>query len=369
MIHYYLSLASFLILSFGCTPKTKEFDTESDEYQQDTGESDDSDGILEPTSEPTTEPEDQESVAFSEYVDPNCIDGQYADLETFPTPNIDISYDINNYNSSNYVQFIYDVLAARYPIGHYLVQGGMESEGYFSENCIDFFLYNTSSAQSVIFELSTVVHECGHFFNVNSSGWGENVYHITDTIRYTCTDGSIPSNGGGVMFSRSLIKQDEYNALYPPCSTTGGSNCDFYADTYLNGNPNDGNFESGDQGFGMLLEETVQYVNSLATGYAFHDFYGSTSITERDGILTFLWYTQRYLKMAREQYPNAYQKISQDPNWREAILTIWGRSWFYLEHTKNISVLGIHDDFIESLVTDSDLLEEIERLREIQGCQ
>ena len=65
---------------------------------------------------------------------------------------------------------------------------------------------------------------------------------------------------------------------------------------------------------------------------------------------------------------DAYQKISQDTNWREAILTIWGRAWLYLEHTKDISSLGIQDDFIETLVTDPDLLDEIERLREIQGC-
>ena len=95
-----------------------------------------------------------------------------------------------------------------------------------SLECIEFFLYDSSSPQSVISEMSTIVHECGHFFNLNMSGWGENVYFITDTQSFTCTDGSIPSNGGGVTFSRSLIKNDAYYSSYPSCENTGGSNCD-----------------------------------------------------------------------------------------------------------------------------------------------
>jgi len=311
-------------------------------------------------------PVDEPEEGFSVYVDPMCLDGQYT--EDLPNPNADITSEINSYNSSNYTDFILNTLGIRYPVGKFLVQNGLQSEGIFSENCIEFFLYDSSSPQSVISEMSTIVHECGHFFNLNMSGWGENVYFITDTQSFSCTDGSIPSNGGGVTFSRSLIKNDAYYSSYPSCEDTGGSNCDFYASTYLGGDPNDGNFDSGDQGFGMLHEETVQYVNSLATAYAFQDNYQNYSVTQRDGILTFLWYTQRYLKMAREQYPETYEKLSQDSCWRANILTTWGRAWFYLEATRNNSNLGINDDYIEELINTSELLDEIEYLRELQGC-
>ena len=117
----------------------------------------------------------------------------------------------------------------------------------------------------------------------------------------------------------------------------------------------------------MLHEETLQYIHSLASGYAFNDFYsGATS--ERDGILTFLWYTTRYLRMARLDYPQTYQLLSEDSCWRELILSTWGRAWLYLDATDGFSQLGIDDVDLEALVREPVLLEEIERLRALQGC-
>ena len=118
----------------------------------------------------------------------------------------------------------------------------------------------------------------------------------------------------------------------------------------------------------MLFEEVVQYVNSLATGHAFQDQI-QWSVSERDGILTFLWYLERYLKMAREQYPAAYAHLSQTACWREGILNVWGRAWLYLKATEGNGKLGISDAKIIGLVRTPELLDEIQRLREIQGCQ
>ena len=86
-------------------------------------------------------------------------------------------------------------------------------------------------------------------------------------------------------------RDDRYADLRPPC---GGEDCDTYANIYLNGDPDDQNFDSGDQGFNMLMEEAFQYVNSLATNYALNERYQG-SISGRDGILTTLWWVQRYL--------------------------------------------------------------------------
>ena len=167
--------------------------------------------------------------------------------------------------------------------------------------------------------------------------------------------------------ARSRIRNDAYQGLRPPCNGRLTRTCDHYADVYLDGNPDDGNFEGGDQGFNSVLEETLQYVNSLATGYAFEDFYrGSRS--ERDGILTFLWYLERYLRMARLDYPDAYDHISGNECWRRSILQVWGRAWMYLSLTDGSERLGISDDAILNLVTEPELLEEISRIRQIEGC-
>jgi hypothetical protein len=135
----------------------------------------------------------------------------------------------------------------------------------------------------------------------------------------------------------------------------------------LDGDPTDSKFDSGDQGYDMLQEETLQYIHSLASGYTFNDFY-TGSASERDGILTFLWYTTRYLRMARIDYPQTYTLLSEDSCWRELILSAWGRAWLYLDVTDGLGQLGIDDNALEALVREPVLLEEIERLRALQGC-
>jgi hypothetical protein len=362
-----LNQIGILIWAMGCIPETEKNQDTSDEVNSsypDTGDSgqdsgQDSDQDSGQDSGDTQSPE-------TEMVDIDCIDGQYS--EVLPTPEADISSRVNSYSPSNVLGFIQDVLGVRYPIGQDLFINGYNNQGGFPDNCLDYFLNDSSSASAVISQVSTLVHECGHFYDMATGGWGENAYHITDNLVYTCSGGSIPSNGGGETFSRSLINNDEYSALHPPCSSWGDSGCDTYALIYLNGNPNDNNFESGDQGFGMLHEETVQYVNSLATSYAFVNEY-EYRISARDGILTFLWYTMRYLRMARLQYPDTYALISEDSCWRELILTTWGRAWLFLEATEGNSTLGLEDAFLETLVRDADLLEEIQRLRDIEGCE
>ena len=293
-----------------------------------------------------------------------CVDGQYSEL--MPTPEVSIDTEIAGYNASNYLQFIDAVLAKRYPIGQHIIENALldQSMGH----CVDAFLSQKNTADQVIGSMSTLVHECGHFLDISVGGFFSDAYVITESLTMTCSGGSTPSNGGGKTFSRSLIKGDEYASLWTPCASFGsGGQCDSYAAIYLNGDPTDGNFDSGDQGFGSLLEETVQYVNSLATGYAFNDYY-SWSTSERDGILTFLWYLQRYLRMARLDYPETYAHLTGDACWREAILTTWGRAWLFLNQTEGLTQLGINDAMLEGLALDAALNEEIQRVRDAHGC-
>jgi hypothetical protein len=259
------------------------------------------------------------------------------------------------------------ILGRRYPNGSTLIHGGQMNTSF--GDCVMLFSGNPSTAQAAISSLDTVVHECGHLYDMQlGQGTGGNVYFFTDATRFSCTRGDTTSRGGDT-FARSLIRNDSYSASYPPCNGATTGNCDSYADIYLDGDPTDATFDSGDQGFNMLLEEDVQYVNSLATAWAFANQQPSGRRTSaRDGILNFLWYVERYLHMARTMYPQAYMRLSTDQCWRDAILTLWGRAWLYLQATEGMTALGINDTRLMGLVTNPELLDEIERIRTASGC-
>ncbi len=304
------------------------------------------------------------SVPTSPLVDPDCIDGRYA--ESLPPAGADISALISGYSSEGYREWILDILDARYPIGAYLVRGGLEQRDI--GDCIDLFVGDRSSARGLISQIGTVVHECGHFFDIGRGGFSEDTYVVTDTLAISCRGGDTTDRGGET-FARSLINGDDRAALRRPCGGGWGSGCDSYADIYLDGDPFDGTFDGGDQGFNSLVEEAYQYVNSLATGYALNDQMSGGSVSERDGILTFLWWLERYLRYARVEFPDAHAYIIGDACWREAILTLWGRAWIYLEATASMDSLEIDGDAILALVEEPELLQEIERVREAEGCR
>ncbi len=292
----------------------------------------------------------------AEWVDMECTDGQFT--EVIPAADADINDLFESYSEDSAIDFIYQILARRYPIGRRLVEEGRMGR---IGDCVDFFLRDRSSPQAIIRQLTTIVHECGHFADLEAGGFSESFYIITDDVDFSCSGGDTTDRNGNT-FARSLINRDAY-ALE---ACRGGDNCDFYRQVYLDGDPEDDNFEGGDQGFNSILEETTQYINSLAVGYAFHELYNG-SVSERDGILTFLWYITRYLKMAREEYPSSYEYILNNPCWRELTLTLWGRAWLYLELTEGLGQLGINDIAIEARLTD-ELVAEIDLLRD-QQCR
>ncbi|MFO0744624.1 MAG: hypothetical protein U1F43_02985 [Myxococcota bacterium] len=288
-------------------------------------------------------------------VDPSCTDGQFD--EALPADSADIAAPIAAFSSATYKEFVLAVLAVRYPFGQELVQAGVTGGPSVGQgNCIDTFTSNRNTAKAVISNLSTVVHECGHIADIAAGGFSNAAYLVNADVTFKCPSASAP----GKTFARSLLNDDDYASLNPN---------DFYRDVYLDGDPSDGTFDSGDQGYDMVLEEATQYVNSLATDWAFRDQYPrGQSITARDGILTFLWYVERYLHLARLEHPQAYTVISGNKCWRDATLTMWGRAWLYLDLSDGESALGIDDAFLEDLVMDPDLLGEIDRIRSAAGC-
>ena len=314
----------------------------------------------------TTSTEDAPTVGpTSPLVDPMCIDGMYR--EALPNNSASLADLTGAFTSAGTDAFVEGVLNRRYPFGWSLVD---EGRGGFI-NCLMTFVRDRSSANAVIGDLGTAVHECGHVTDLERSMGPTSVYVIRADLTMMGARGDTTTRGGAT-FARSLIRADSFQASRPVCPAgSSGPRCDFYADTYLDGDPTDGTFESGDQGFNLLLEEVLQYSNSLAVGYAYADQRrAGSSVSDRDGMLTFLWYTERYLRMARLDYPSAYaHHVTGDGGrWRQLILSIWGRAWLYLEATESLPGLGIEDDMILPLVTNPELLNEIELLRTAEGC-
>ena len=303
-------------------------------------------------------------VPTSPLIDPQCLDGQYR--ETLPPANADISALSSDYSPDAWRAYVEGVLRARYPLGWTIVEDALVEAPDQLGDCLDAFVRDRSSPSAIDRQMGTFVHECGHFLDIGLGfSRGRNVFVVREDLTLECTQGDTTDRRGRT-FARSRIRDDRYADLRPPCAR--GEDCDTYANIYLSGDPDDQNFDSGDQGFNMLMEEAFQYVNSLATNYALNERYQG-SISGRDGILTTLWWVQRYLAMARADYPAAHEFILGDPCWRQAILTLWGRAWLYLEATEDMNQLGIRDDAIMELVEDPDLLGEIQSVREAHGCR
>lgn len=347
-------LAIALLMFAGCGP----------DPGADGGGADDTDAA---DTEDTRDPEDPadpgDPGGGSPFVDPGCIDGQWQEPALDPTADIrDLAGDFDTLGHEAYLAA---ALARRYPVGAMIFEGGAATTAI--GDCIASFTSarDRSSAAGMLDASSTLVHECGHFFDIDESPMGAHTFVITDALRLVGRGGSYNETP-----ARSRIKDDAWYALRPECPASGPNGCDFYAQLYLNGNPDNRQFESGDQGIDMLLEETTQYINSLATDYVFADRLDrGMQVSARDGILTFLWYTERYLRLMRETEPRAYDDILGDPVWREVILALWGRAWWFLDATDGIRSLSLEDDALMELVSDPELLAEIQAVRDAEGCR
>jgi hypothetical protein len=295
---------------------------------------------------------------------PGCAQAQYS--ETLPSA---ASLSDLSYSPANAQQYLLSALDRRYPIGKFIMQGGIASPVSSQVgNCFDKFTQDKSSADAVLQQAETIVHECGHLFDLGKASGSKAAYVLRPDLSFTCDDGDTTKRGGKT-FARSKIRSDAYQSKRPACAgNTAGDGCDTYANTYLDGSDSDSTFQSGDQGYNSVLEEATQYVNSLATSLAFQESFSGMKSSQRDGILTFLWYIERYLKYAHDNDATAYETLSGDACWRQATLSVWDRGWFYLEATKGIDALGLDDASIEPLVKDKALVAEIDALRKLE-CQ
>ena len=311
-------------------------------------------------------------------VDRNCIDGEYilGPKEQFFEPNQfpDIQDLVNSYSSSNYMAFIYGVLERRYPTGKSIIEqaGG--------QSAVDKWLWNTGSASQVLSGLGMAIHEIGHGLDQSTP---ENWYFISLDQNNNPLSFTTPGMHGEMTWSgspqysmeRSLVLADDQNWKRPPAQSSeittsnewgdGPFGCDEnYAETYLNGDPTDNNFEGGDQGYNSLIEEFAQYINSLAFAYYFQDYYRASS--DRHAMYTWMWWNERYLRKIRNEHPDQYEYLFNNEAWLELILTLWGRAWLYL--STNFPGMQPDSDYLHQLVQEQEMLSEIQRIRDACDC-
>jgi len=309
-------------------------------------------------------------------VDANCIDGAYVSSppEAFGGAQEPIDDLVAGFQPANARAFLEEAMARRYPTGAAILSMGGDSTDQWLARA-------PATAQGVLMFAGLIVHEVGHSIDRSApDSW----YYITAAEDGSDISFTVPGMHGPLTNSqspryameRSRLLADDENAKRPPTSNstlptsaesgTGEFGTDsMFAQIYLSGDPDDGSFQSGDQGYNMLIEELVQYTNSLATRHHFSDFASGTS-SDRHALLTWLWWNERYLRKIRMERPEEHAWLLANEAWMELILTTWGRAWLYI----SAEVPGIEPDTaqLHELVAQPHLLEEIQVIREAYGC-
>jgi len=230
----------------------------------------------------------------------------------------------------------YAVAKARYPAGLPFLeaQGDRELDAWFTGA--------PDSFDGMASRFDVAVHEGAHIWSFKRFSTGTQTY---------------PVHAGLTVHARRLRNFPRSEIL----SVHLNREADSYAKTYLEG-------ASGAQGFNTLLDEYNAYAHSLASRYCTRDRVGASSnVSARDGILTFMYYVEAYLEIARTRHPADYQAIVSDSGHRMLIVAVWDRAELWLRRSAGDARLGIADRTIRGWVYDRARLEEIKRIRDMNA--
>lgn len=185
----------------------------------------------------------------------------------------------------------------------------------------------------------SVVHEEGHLLDLSLGVYGS-------TYAYRVVDDS------GLVYvpALSTFPRSEILRVHPDPSS------DMYANTYLMS-------PGANQDVEMLVEEFVQYVHSLASGYCAFDIPRNESISYRDGVVTFMWWIEMYLAVGREFHPDDYAEILSNKPLLGVILDTWDRAEYWLLKTRGTRY-GMNASKLTFRAYDPDNVIEIDRLRQ-----
>ncbi len=194
----------------------------------------------------------------------------------------------------------------------------------------------------MLFRLSAAAHETIHHVGFERITFQNGVFVYSLVLG----NNEFFSTPAMSLFPRSEI----LNSLPDDMRTLG------YASTYLTG-------QSGTQDIVNLLDEFNAYTFTALIDTALLPYLtGLSSCSSRDGVLAMMLFTEEYLRVARERYPNDYGKILNSPL-VDFILILWDRAEQTLKMSEGEPRLGQQDQAIRAYVYNPDHLGEIQRLR------
>lgn len=241
----------------------------------------------------------------------------------------------SGYTQARWYETMLEVLRRRYPTGHHIVTSLQDSKG----KATTWTSGQTATFMDLVGALETTVHEMNHELGFQE-GFIPTIgkryfYEVRDDLRVTVD--VVPT------FNRSEI------APY----VTGPLD-NQYKSIYLTG-------QSGQQGFYTLLDEFNAYTHSLFTGYGTYDLYpASRHISNRDGLVTFMMYTEFYLRHARTKHPADYKALRARAETKDLVRLLWDRANFILDTTADIPSLALRAEVIEAEMRKADMLAEVE---------
>ena len=324
-----------------------------------------------------------------EKADPKKAGQGTAEEETAPAGPTEAEYEAA-------LLFLHDVFDERYPTAKAVLNKDRGAAALKKYNV------DVTSGESVLSDVTLTLHEDGHALDgaLKREGGRENYFLVAQLMDGTILDFAPPGltypNSSDYFegISRSAILLDSQNHKRPPADCPNcilnphqeegewGSDGS-YSSLYLTDAPEAGvithykegfpgfdpnftvatndNFDSGDQGYGMLFEETLQYSRSLSWKYNVDDI-EKTRGSGKDSMLLWLWWNERYLKLVREEYPAEHEFFME--HWAEAFLTVWGQAWRHLDTPSMLYNPDKYDDLLE-LVTDDLMLGEVQYVREL----
>ncbi len=238
------------------------------------------------------------------------------------------------YRPANWYSSLLTVLRLRYPTGRAIVTRLKDSQNQAAV----WVGSPPSNFQGLLDRIGLTVHEMNH-----QLGWQEGIL-ATRLQQY------------------AYVVREDLTLLVPQMETfpraeivpyLKGPLLNQYKPVYLEG-------DSGKQGFLTVLDEFNAYTHSLFVGYGLHDQMAPGSRqSDRDGLVTFMMYTQFYLRHARTTHPADYARLRASPEIRDAVKTLWARANFILDVTEDIPGLALDAAAVEAEMRKADMQAEV----------
>ena len=238
------------------------------------------------------------------------------------------------YRPATWYPTLLDLLALRYANGRHVVVSLKDSQ----QNAATWVGGNPASFDDLLGRVGVTVHEMDH-----QLGWQEGIQATS-------------------LQSYAYVLREDLTLLVPRVDTfpraeivpylVGPLN-NMYKPIYLEG-------QSGQQGFLTVLDEFNAYTHSLFVGYGLHDQTPpGRRQSDRDGLVTFMMYTEFYLRHARTTHPSDYALLRSKPEIRQAVKTLWARANFILDLSEDIPSLSLDPAAVEAEMRKPDMQAEL----------